>query len=72
MNTMETLSDVFLDIVATKNNDITRENANMNAGTPAGMMMKFASEISKQFTDEHLLSANTLEYQKDNIIHIHM
>ena len=36
--------DVFLDIVNIKNNDVTRENANMNADTPAGMMMKFASE----------------------------
>ena len=35
--------DIFLDIVNVKNNDITRENANMNADTPAGMMMKFAS-----------------------------
>ena len=38
--------DVFLDIVNIKNNDVTRENANMNADTPAGMMMKFASETS--------------------------
>ena len=30
--------DVFLDIVNIKNNDVTRENANMNADTPAGMM----------------------------------
>lgn len=39
--------DVFLDIVNIKNNDVTRENANMNADTPAGMMMKFASESTK-------------------------
>ena len=39
--------DMFLDIVNVKNNDITRENANMNADTPAGMMMKFASESTK-------------------------
>ena len=34
--------DVFLEIINIKNNDVTRENANMNADTPAGMMMKFA------------------------------
>lgn len=36
--------DIFMSIVNAKKNDITRENANMNADTPAGMMMKFASE----------------------------
>ena len=36
--------DIFLEIIETKNNDITRENANMNTDSPAGMMMKFASE----------------------------
>ena len=36
--------DIFLEIINIKNNDVTRENANMNADTPAGMMMKFASE----------------------------
>lgn len=41
--------DVFLDIVNIKNNDVTRENANMNADTPAGMMMKFASESTQAF-----------------------
>ena len=38
--------DMFLEIINIKSNDITRENANMNADTPAGMMMKFASETT--------------------------
>ena len=33
--------DIFMSIVNAKKNDITRENANMNADTPAGMMMMF-------------------------------
>ena len=36
--------DVFMEIVNIKNNDVTRENANMNADTPAGMMMKFRKQ----------------------------
>ena len=32
--------EMFLEIIETKSNDVTRENANMNADTPAGMMMK--------------------------------
>ena len=38
--------DMFLEIINAKHNDITRENANMNAESPAGMMMKFASETT--------------------------
>ena len=39
--------DVFQEIINIQSNDVTRENANMNADTPAGMMMKFASETTK-------------------------
>ena len=63
--------DVFLDIVNIKNNDITRENANMNADTPAGMMMKFASETTKPFVDDYLLSAESREAVAHNYLHIH-
>ena len=49
--------EMFLEIVDAKSNDVTRENANMNADTPAGMMMKFASETTKPFVDDYLLSA---------------
>ena len=63
--------DVFLDIVNIKSNDITRENANMNADTPAGMMMKFASETTKPFVDDYLLSEEVREAVDGNYIHIH-
>ncbi len=48
--------DMFLEIIEAKNNDITRENANMNTDSPAGMMMKFASETTKPFVDDYLLT----------------
>ncbi|MCH5329936.1 MAG: anaerobic ribonucleoside triphosphate reductase [Alistipes sp.] len=63
--------DMFLEIVETKNNDITRENANMNADTPAGMMMKFASESTKPFVDDFLLSDETRWALHNNYLHIH-
>ena len=63
--------DIFLEIINAKNNDITRENANMNADTPAGMMMKFASESTKPFVDDYLLSEEALEAVRNNYIHIH-
>ncbi len=63
--------DVFMSIVNAKNNDITRENANMNADTPAGMMMKFASETTKPFVDDYLLSEEVRDAVMHNYIHIH-
>ena len=63
--------DVFMEIVNIQKNDITRENANMNADTPAGMMMKFASESTKPFVDDYLLSDDVRDAVKQNYIHIH-
>ena len=63
--------DVFMEIVNIKNNDVTRENANMNADTPAGMMMKFASDTTKPFVDDYLLSEEVREAVTHNYIHIH-
>jgi ribonucleoside-triphosphate reductase len=63
--------EIFESIIGAKNNDITRENANMNADTPAGMMMKFASESTKPFVDNYLLDEDVKEAVKRGYIHIH-
>jgi ribonucleoside-triphosphate reductase len=63
--------EMFLEIVDAKSNDVTRENANMNADTPAGMMMKFSSETTKPFVDDYLLSEKTLWAVRNNYLHIH-
>jgi ribonucleoside-triphosphate reductase len=63
--------DVFMEIVNIQNNEVTRENANMNADTPAGMMMKFASEATKPFVDDFLLSEDVRDAVKHNYLHIH-
>lgn len=63
--------DMFLEIIEAKNNDITRENANMNTDSPAGMMMKFASETTKPFVDDYLLSDEAREAVKGGYLHIH-
>ena len=63
--------EMFLEIIETKSNEVTRENANMNADTPAGMMMKFASETTKPFVDDFLLSYEAREAFQKGYIHIH-
>lgn len=63
--------DIFLEIIQAKSNDIKRENANMNADTPAGMMMKFSSETTKPFVDDFLLSPDARKAVEQGYIHIH-
>ena len=63
--------DMFLEIIEAKNNDITRENANMNTDSPAGMMMKFASETTKPFVDDYLLSPEARDAVRHGYLHIH-
>jgi len=63
--------EIFKEIIDAQANDITRENANMNADTPAGMMMKFASESTKTYVDNCLLSEDVKEAVKNAYIHIH-
>ena len=64
-------NEIFETIIQAQANDITRENANMNADTPAGMMMKFASEATKTYVDENLLSDPVREAVAGNYIHVH-
>ena len=63
--------EIFQEIIDAQATEITRENANMNADTPAGMMMKFASESTKSYVDECMLSEEVKEAVKNNYIHIH-
>jgi len=63
--------EIFQEIIDAQATEITRENANMNADTPAGMMMKFASESTKSYVDECLLSEDVKEAVKNNYIHVH-
>ena len=63
--------EIFQEIIDAQATEITRENANMNADTPAGMMMKFASESTKAYVDECMLSEDVKEAVKKNYIHVH-
>ena len=62
---------LFDSIIGVEKNEVTRENGNMNSDTPAGMMMKFASETTKAFSDRYVLDEEVKKAQKDNLLHIH-
>ena len=57
--------DMFLEIFEAISNDNTRENANMNTDSPAGMMMNFASATTKPFVDDYLLSQEARDAVKN-------
>lgn len=63
--------ELFKEIVNAEPNEVTRENANMNADTPAGMMMKFASEASKKFTSLMLLKPDAVDAYINNYVYFH-
>ncbi len=58
-------------IVAIDKNDINLSNANMSSHTPAGQMMTFASEITKDYTYKYLLPKKFSEAHQLGDIHIH-
>ena len=58
-------------IVAIDKNDVNLSNANMSSHTPAGQMMTFASEITKDYTYKYLLPKQYAEAHKLGDIHIH-
>ena len=62
---------LFDSIIGAEKNSVTRENGNMNSDTPAGMMMKFASETTKTFSDRYILSPDVRKAATGNYIHIH-
>ena len=66
MKTMEQLT--FQDA---KDSDVKRENANVNADTAMGTMLKYGSESAKKFYQMFVLKKEHAEAHKNGDIHIH-
>lgn len=68
-NLMKSLHDItFKD---SKDEDSKRENANINADTPMGMMLKYGSESAKQFYLNDLIKPEYATAHQRGDIHIH-
>lgn len=65
------LQTSFREIVEVSNQDLIQENANVDGRSPMGQMSKFASESSKFYTKENLLSSTTMQAMEDNYMHVH-
>ena len=51
--------------------DLKRENANINADAPMGIMLKFGSEASKHYSLNHLIKPEQAEAHQRGDLHIH-
>lgn len=58
-------------IVEVEVNDVNHSNANMSSHTPAGQMMTFASEITKDYAEKYLLNLRYAQAHRNGDIHIH-
>lgn len=58
-------------IVKIEKNDVNLSNANMSAHTPAGQMMTFASEVTKDYACKYLVGVKYARAHKNGDIHIH-
>lgn len=65
------MKQVMDGIVAIDKNDVNLSNANMSSHTPAGQMMTFASEVTKDYTYKYLLPKKFAEAHQLGDIHIH-
>ena len=52
-------------------NDMKRENANVDGNTAMGMMLKYGSESSKSFVDHYVLPEDMAKAHAEGDIHIH-
>ena len=54
-----------------KNSDLKRENANVNADAPMGTMLKYGTEAAKQFNEMFVLNPRHAKAHANGDIHIH-
>ncbi len=71
MNTklMKTYAD--LTFKPARDNDVKRENANIDGDTAMGTMLKYGSEGAKQFYEMYILNPKHAKAHRDGDIHIH-
>lgn len=58
-------------VIADTNDNLKRENANINSSSPMGMMLKIGSETSKEFSLTNLIDEEFSKAHQEGYIHIH-
>lgn len=72
-NSKTHLTKTFNDMlnVNATDNDLMRENANIDGNAPMGLMLLFGSETSKDYTKRYLLNPNHAQLHENADFHIH-
>lgn len=65
------LATTFHDIINIEDNNIKKSNANIDGNTPAGQMMIFGAESSKEHASTFIINPKYVQAHKDSYIHIH-
>ncbi|MBQ4128958.1 MAG: anaerobic ribonucleoside triphosphate reductase [Ruminococcus sp.] len=60
-----------LTFMSAKDNDVKRENANIDGDTAMGTMLKYGSEGAKQFYEMYILNPKHAKAHRNGDIHIH-
>ena len=66
---METYHDLFF--ADAEGMDLKRENANVNADAPMGVMLKLGAEGAKHYLNQYILDPEVSEAHRDGYIHLH-
>lgn len=69
MSANDILSGIYNSCSA--DNDVMRENANINGDTAMGMMLRVGSEVTKKFVAENMLPKHIADAWTGGYIHIH-
>ena len=72
----ESKTDLFkqFDIISGRglgDSEFKRENANINADAPMGVMLKFGSESAKEYNLKHIIAPELAKLHENGDIHIH-
>lgn len=65
------LATTFHDVINIEDNNIKKSNANIDGNTPAGQMMIFGAESSKEHASNFIINPKFVKAHKDGFIHIH-
>ena len=66
---METYQDIFFS--KSTDSDMKRENANINADAPMGIMLKCGAEGAKQFVSDYIIKPEHDKADREHWFHIH-
>lgn len=72
-NTKDSITKTISSLIATesRNNDLKRDNGNIDGDSAMGTMLQVGSNVSKNFYLQHMMSKDIAKAYEEGFIHIH-